>query len=94
MEEARSILLSGLDGDVDRLPLLSELIQIELRLGRPDAAREYLDEALAVQPDKEFLRKLEVGLSTGDQIEALKEYMAAAGMPAEQTDVPPVSAAG
>ncbi len=76
MEEARSILLSGLDGDGDRLPLLSELIQIELRLGRPDAAREYLDEALVLQPDNEFLRKLEVGLSTEDQIEALKEYMA------------------
>ena len=75
-DEARSILVKALADAEDRLPMLTELIQIELRAGRIDDARRYLDEAMVLQPSNTFFRKLDVGLKTEDQIEALKLYMA------------------
>ena len=76
LDGARSILVEALAGAADRLPLLSELIQIELRAGRVDDALGYLEEALLLQPGNTFLRKLRVGLQNEDQIEALKLFMA------------------
>ena len=77
IDGARDILLNKLEEEaVDRLPILTELVSVELRDGRPDVAKQYLAEALVLEPGNAFLRKLQISLNTEDQIEALKQYMA------------------
>ncbi len=73
---AHAALTAALAAEPDSLPLLGELVRVELRRGNVDAARVYLDKALNLQPGNQFLRRLEASLSTNDQVEALKQYMA------------------
>jgi tetratricopeptide (TPR) repeat protein len=76
LDAARSILAAALAEATDKLPVLSELIQLEVRAGRIEEAVAYLDQALEIQPANQFLRRLRVSLITEDQIEALKLYLA------------------
>ncbi len=84
LDEARSMLVSALESAEDPLPILTELVEVEVRAGQTEAAREYLQQAIAIQSSNAFLRRLEASLSNNNQIEALKQYMA--GIYPDQTD--------
>ncbi len=73
---AHAALTAALADEPDSLPVLGELVRVELRRGNVDTAREHLDHALRLQPNNQFLRRLDASLSTNDQVEALKQYMA------------------
>lgn len=76
LDTARSLLTEALAQEPASLVLLGELVRTEMRAGQTDAARVYLDKALALAPDNQYLRKVDASLSTRDQVEALKNYMA------------------
>ncbi|MHC4208912.1 MAG: tetratricopeptide repeat protein [Planctomycetota bacterium] len=75
LDEARDILLAALEEATDRLSLLSELITVEIRAGRTEEALRLTDEALELQPNNQFLRRIKFSLGTEDPIEALKLYL-------------------
>ncbi|MHC4900808.1 MAG: tetratricopeptide repeat protein [Planctomycetota bacterium] len=76
LDAARAFLLGQLEEAEDKLPWLSELIQVEVRAGNTEEALAYVDQALALQPNNQILRKYKVSLSIEDPVEALKQYVA------------------
>jgi tetratricopeptide (TPR) repeat protein len=74
-ETARLTLITAMEQAEDKIPFLSELVQIEVRARRMEEALAYVDQALEIAPNNQFLRRFKVSLSTEDQIEALKEYV-------------------
>jgi tetratricopeptide (TPR) repeat protein len=72
---ARDALLGAMEKAADKTTLLSELIKVEMLADKMEQALVYVDQALAVHPNNQFLHKLRISLSNEDQIEALKEWM-------------------
>ena len=77
LEEARDILIAALDGADDKLPLLSELVQVEFRRGQRDEARRYLEHYVRDKGDWETAQKMVsmFGLESGTlDAEVLEEF--------------------
>jgi len=77
-EEARRILVNAMEEAEDKLPFLSELIGVEMRAGRREEAMVYLDQALELEPNNQFLRKHKIRLSAENPVEAEKQFVEAA----------------
>jgi tetratricopeptide (TPR) repeat protein len=71
VQTARSILRGQLDKEPANLLVLTRLVSVELRDDQPGQARQYLERALAIQPENRYLRGLERSLQNDDEVEAL-----------------------
>ncbi len=76
VEGARSALLATLAAQPASVPLLRQLAAIELRDGKPKKALEYVERALAAQPQNQVLRIMADSLRDEDQVAALRQYIA------------------
>jgi hypothetical protein len=82
-ENARAVLLAALASNAESLVLLRGLAQVELRAGNREAAGEYVQRGLTIQPNDQFLNQINVGLRFDDPIQATLEYFKAT-VPDEQ----------
>jgi tetratricopeptide (TPR) repeat protein len=75
LDAARGILRDAMEETPDKLALLSELIPLEVRAGRTEEALALVNEALELQADNRFLRRIKATLGTENPIEALKLFV-------------------
>lgn len=76
VETARATLLSQLKERPDHVGLLIQLMAVELRDGRSEQARAYVDRAVASNPENWILRRYQVRLQQDDRTEVMKQYLA------------------
>ncbi|MHC5022309.1 MAG: tetratricopeptide repeat protein, partial [Planctomycetota bacterium] len=74
-DEARVPLLTVLETQPDDVRVLEALARIEFNAGLKDAAAEYLDRALAAEPNSQRLWGLKASLDNDDPIIVVEEYL-------------------
>jgi tetratricopeptide (TPR) repeat protein len=75
IDAARRTLVTAMEQADDKLPFLSELIQLELSASRTEEAMAYLDQALEIEPNNQVLRRYKISLSAENQVEAVKQFV-------------------
>ncbi|MHC4428414.1 MAG: tetratricopeptide repeat protein, partial [Planctomycetota bacterium] len=75
LDTARGILLGVLEKMPNEVAVLTRLVGVEVRAGRTDEARVFLNRALSTQPNNRYLRALEASLTNDDPVEAMKLYV-------------------
>src|SRR5207244_4313147 len=72
---ARSTLVAALEKYPDNVGILGTLMQLEVREGQTDKAKEYLARAIQAQPSNGVLKQWDAKLRYDDPIEAVRHYL-------------------
>ena len=78
IETARSTLLAAAKDNSENLQLLQAMAQLEIRDGKNEKAREYVDAALRTHPNDLILLRMDSVLKNEDPVDAVREYSAVA----------------
>jgi tetratricopeptide (TPR) repeat protein len=78
IQSARTVLEGALAQAPENLGVLQAIAQVEIRDGKNEKAREYVDKARALAPNDELLKRIDAVLKNEDPIEAAEQYHAEA----------------